>query len=176
MDLDELKARLAALERMGYVPSMRRGNTGIGYTLETMLGVRENNLHTPDFGDMELKAHRRGASSRITLFTFNRGAWKTPQADAIRKYGCIDTNGGHSLYCLASPRPTTKAFTLGSGTMAHPFAMRTAHSSPNGAGRRLAIDLRTRLRPNGAARNHGAGFRIEEQRLSLCFGSGEGLI
>ena len=122
---------------MGYVPSMRRGNTGIGYTLETMLGARENNLRAPDFGDMELKAHRRGAASRITLFTFNRGARKTPQANAIRKYGYIDTNGRHSLYCLASPRPTIKAFTLGSGTMAFPFAMRMAHSSPNGAGRRL---------------------------------------
>ena len=57
MELDELKERLTAIKHKGYVTSMRRGNPGIGYTLETLLEVRENNLRSPDFGDMELKVH-----------------------------------------------------------------------------------------------------------------------
>lgn len=48
MGIDELKEKLSALKEGGYVVSMRRGNTGIGYTLETLLGVDENNLQTPE--------------------------------------------------------------------------------------------------------------------------------
>ena len=49
---------------MGYVVSLRNGNTGIGYTLETLLGLEENNLKTPDFGDIELKSQRNGVNNR----------------------------------------------------------------------------------------------------------------
>lgn len=108
MDLDELKERLAAIKQRGYVVSMRRGNTGIGYTLETLLEVSENNLQFPDLGTMELKAHRRGATSRITLFTFNKGAWNMKQSDVIDRYGYVDTNGRHSLYCMASSLPNNQ--------------------------------------------------------------------
>lgn len=108
MDLDELKERLYALKQQGFVVSMRRGNTGIGYTLETLLGVRENNLLLPDLGTMELKAHRRGVTSRITLFTFNSGAWKVKPSDVIDRYGYVDTNGRHSLYCMASSLPNNQ--------------------------------------------------------------------
>lgn len=108
MDLDELKERLSALKQRGFVVSMRRGNTGIGYTLETLLGVRENNLLLPDLGTMELKAHRRGVTSRITLFTFNRGAWNVKPSDVIDRYGYVDTNGRHSLYCMASSLPNNQ--------------------------------------------------------------------
>ncbi|MDR2447277.1 MAG: MvaI/BcnI family restriction endonuclease [Treponema sp.] len=33
---------------MGYIPSRRRCPTGIGYTLETLSGVAENNDASPD--------------------------------------------------------------------------------------------------------------------------------
>lgn len=108
MDLNELKERLTALKQRGYVVSMRRGNTGIGYTLETLLEVSENNLRLPDLGTMELKAHRQGTTSRITLFTFNRGVWKIHPRDVIERYGYVDTNGRHSLYCMASSLPNNQ--------------------------------------------------------------------
>ena len=108
MDMDELKERLSALQQCGYVVSLRRGNTGIGYTLETLLGVDENNLQTPDLGETELKAHRRGASSRITLFTFNRGAWQMRQADVIERYGYYDTNDRLSLYSTTNSTPNSQ--------------------------------------------------------------------
>ena len=40
----------------------------------------------------------------------------------------------------------------------------------------VVVDLRMHLKPNGTVRNHGTGFRIEEQYLSLCFASKENLI
>ena len=108
MDILELQEKLSALKQRGYVASLRKGNTGIGYTLETLLGVEENNLQLPDLGAIELKAQRSGTASRITLFTFNRGAWKISQAEVIEKYGYWDTNGRLSLYSTTNSRPNSQ--------------------------------------------------------------------
>lgn len=62
MDITELKEKLILLNQSGYIVSKRKGNTGIGYTLETLLGLKENNLITPDFEDIELNSNRRGVS------------------------------------------------------------------------------------------------------------------
>ena len=39
MDIHELKKNLEYIKNKGYVESKRKGNTGVGYTLETLLGV-----------------------------------------------------------------------------------------------------------------------------------------
>lgn len=55
---------------MGLVPTHRAGNTGIGKTLEDLLGIKENNIPLHDITDVaELKAYRRKAKSMLTLFT-----------------------------------------------------------------------------------------------------------
>jgi len=54
------------IKNMGFVPALRKGNTGIGFTLETLLGIRENNYSKGDFIDnneyhgilFELKSQR----------------------------------------------------------------------------------------------------------------------
>ena len=56
MDIVELKDKLSEINQMEYVVSLRRGNTGIGFTLETLLGLKENNLKIPDFGEIEVKS------------------------------------------------------------------------------------------------------------------------
>ena len=76
MNIAQLKEKLSAIKQRGYVVSLRRGNTGIGYTLETLLELDENNLRTPDLGDIELKSQRNGVSNRVTMFTFNRGVFQ----------------------------------------------------------------------------------------------------
>lgn len=108
MDIAELKDKLSEINQMGYVVSLRRSNTGIGYTLETLLGLEENNLKTPDLGDIELKSQRIGVNNRVTMFTFNRGAWKIKTRELIEKYGYIDTNGRPSLYCTANNKPNNQ--------------------------------------------------------------------
>ncbi|MDE0313537.1 MAG: MvaI/BcnI family restriction endonuclease [Candidatus Poribacteria bacterium] len=104
MDLPELKDKLSEINQMRYVVSKRRGNTGIGFTLETLLGLKENNLKTPDFENIELKSQRKGVSNRVTMFTFNRGVWRIKQRELIEKYGYIDTNNRPSLYCTVDTR------------------------------------------------------------------------
>ena len=40
----------------------------------------------------------------------------------------------------------------------------------------VVIDVRMHLRENGAVRNHGTGFRIEEKFLNFCFGRREEIL
>ena len=85
MTLKEIQKKLSALKEKGYVPTRRRGPTGIGHTLEQELNLDETNIAIPDIGGrVELKANRRDASSLITLFTFNRGVWQIPQKRLLK--------------------------------------------------------------------------------------------
>lgn len=108
----EFRDRFTALKAKGFVASHRRGPTGIGYTLERLLDLVENNIALPDFHDAELKAHRVNSASMITLFTFNRKAWKMPPLEAIRKYGTFDPSGRQGLYFTMSKRPTSTGLFL----------------------------------------------------------------
>lgn len=112
MDIDEFKRRFAEIKDKGYVESLRQGPTGIGFTLESLLDIRENNLFSPDLGNIELKAHREGSQSMITLFTFNRGAWVTDPLIAVKKYGTPDANGRIGLYFTMSRVPNSAGLFL----------------------------------------------------------------
>jgi len=61
--------RIKDIEQLGYVLSHRKGDTGIGKTLEDLLGITENNIAGPDFATYELKTGRKGSVSMLTLFT-----------------------------------------------------------------------------------------------------------
>ncbi len=70
MTLPELKRKLKNIKALGFVKTHRKGDTGIGKTLEDLLGIKENNIPLPDIGEIaELKAYRRSTSSMLTLFT-----------------------------------------------------------------------------------------------------------
>lgn len=92
--------------------SKRKGPTGVGYTLETLLNLSENNIALSDLSEAELTAHRMGSSSMITLFTFNRKAWKMNPLEAIRRYGTPDENGRLGMYFTMSPTPNSAGLFL----------------------------------------------------------------
>ncbi len=70
MDLKTLKKKLRQIKKMGFIKTHRRGDTGIGKTLEDLLGIKENNIPLPDIGEVaELKSYRKNAKSMMTLFT-----------------------------------------------------------------------------------------------------------
>ena len=70
MNLNELKQKLTKIEKMGYIKTHRHGDTGIGKTLEDLLGIQENNIPLPDIREVaELKSYRRNTKSMMTLFT-----------------------------------------------------------------------------------------------------------
>jgi len=98
MQKNELIKKLHQIRDMGFVKSLRKGSTGVGYTFEQLLGVNENNIPIPDIGGrLEIKATRRGSNSLITLFTFNRGVWLEKQKDIIQQYGYTDEKGRQAL-------------------------------------------------------------------------------
>ncbi len=98
MNLNKIISKLQEIENKGFIPSLRRGSTGIGYTFETLFGLQENNIPIPDVGGrVEIKTIRRDSQSLITLFTFNRGVWHLKQKEFIQKYGYIDEKGRYAL-------------------------------------------------------------------------------
>lgn len=67
--LDEFKEKFIEIKNMGWIKTHRAGTTGIGKTLEDLLGIHENNIQGPDFGRYELKSMRKNANSMLTLIT-----------------------------------------------------------------------------------------------------------
>jgi hypothetical protein len=112
MTLRIFRRAFANLKARGWVKSERRGPTGIGQTLEKLLGLPENNIASPDLGRIELKAHRINSTSLITLFTFNRKVWRMKPLDAIRKYGTPDENGRLGLYFTMTRTPNNTGLFL----------------------------------------------------------------
>jgi hypothetical protein len=137
----ELLEKLRALGRMGPVPSKRPGDTGIGFTLETLLGISANSNRAPDFHGIELKSGRIGKGAKvsngrhITLFS------KTPAWDqspfsarrALEVYGyrdmstsrlqlfcSIDAKRRNSLGFILEPRPATNQLVNNHSTPVHP--------------------------------------------------------
>lgn len=78
--LDDFIAEFKKIRDMGWIKTHRKGNTGIGKTIEDLLGIPENNNHAPDFDKYELKSKRIGTSSMLTLFT------KSPCPRSANKY------------------------------------------------------------------------------------------
>lgn len=112
MTITQFKKAFSKLKKKGWVESRRRGPTGVGHTLEQMVGLKENNIALPDLGKVDLKGHRANSSSMITLFTFNRKAWKMKPLDAVRKYGTPDKNGRLGLYFTMSRTPNSSGLFL----------------------------------------------------------------
>ena len=88
---DEIVVGIKELKKQGYVPSLRKGDTGIGKTLEQKLGIPDNSFPGPDGIDTELKSARKGSGSMLTLFT------KSPLPRGINtklryEYGYPDDN------------------------------------------------------------------------------------
>lgn len=101
---DELLSMLQSVSQQGYVTTLRSGDTGVGYTLETMLGIAANSRRAPDFKGIEIKAKRSrigSSSNRSTLFT-KAPNWKlSPVGNALgllHTRGYLDTNRRLSLY------------------------------------------------------------------------------
>ncbi|MBQ7307750.1 MAG: glycosyl hydrolase [Clostridia bacterium] len=69
LTLEEFKEKFIEIKNMGWIKTHRAGTTGIGKTLEDLLGIEENNIQGPDFGRYELKSMRKNANSMLTLIT-----------------------------------------------------------------------------------------------------------
>ena len=69
MNFADFLLKIEKIKQRGFESSHRKGPTGIGKTLEDLLGITENNIAGPDFSTYELKAGRKDSASMLTLFT-----------------------------------------------------------------------------------------------------------
>lgn len=98
MNLDQLIKKLSKIKSEGFIKTHRAHDTGIGKTLEDLIGIQENNLRLPDVGEIELKSKRINSQSMLTIAT------KAPQPRGINRilferYKYKDIEG---CYCLHS--------------------------------------------------------------------------
>ena len=114
--LTEFLKRFDKIKSLGFIKTMRPGSTGIGYTLETLLELEENNDRRGDFLGMEIKAYRDREASlndseKMNLF-LKEPKWLDGlrSADRIRKYGYIDDNGRTALYSTVTVTENSHGF------------------------------------------------------------------
>lgn len=110
----ELLGKLREIAARGYIRSLRPGPTGVGMTLETLLGIEANSSKSPDFKGIEIKASRmRGGGStttnRVTLFS-KVPDWKSSPVNSavalLQSHG-YDREGRRQLYCSMNHVPNT---------------------------------------------------------------------
>ena len=67
----ELLSKLNEISKRGYIQTLRPGDTGVGYTGETLLGISANSSKAPDFKGIEIKFGRKKStkSGRSTIFS-----------------------------------------------------------------------------------------------------------
>lgn len=64
-----LIAKLKEIRDHGWLQNRRQGNDGgVGNTLESLLGIEENNLPLPNAAEWELKTQRKNTNALVTLF------------------------------------------------------------------------------------------------------------
>lgn len=110
----ELLDMLRVISREGFIKTLRSGDTGVGYTLETKLGIAANSSKTPDFKGIEVKSRRSrigGGTNRSTLFS-KVPNWKlSPVGNAM---GLLNTRGYYDEDGRLSLHHTMKATDLNS--------------------------------------------------------------
>ena len=86
MNFSEFVSSYHQIKARGFIKSHRRGDTGVGHTFEQELGLTENCISGPDIDGKEIKAARKGAGGKQTLFT-KEGSWQMPQLKFIEEFG-----------------------------------------------------------------------------------------
>ena len=89
----DLNKKFIQIKSLGWVASLRDGPTGVGYTFESLLNKRENNLRKPDFKNIEIKTIKYFSKRKIHLFN------ATPEPllfnsinTIVKRYGYPDKN------------------------------------------------------------------------------------
>jgi len=113
--------RLSNISKQGFVASQRPGDTGVGFTLESLLGIRANSSKHPDFQGIEIKAGRTASGSllkksRTSLFS-QVPEWRSSPcqtaSELLGKVGYIEgATGRMQLYCTNSVKPNPQGLFL----------------------------------------------------------------
>ncbi|OBZ10933.1 MvaI/BcnI family restriction endonuclease [Bacillus sp. FJAT-26390] len=120
--LDELVDKIKVISQMNYVTSLRTGDTGIGFTFETLLGIDANSDRAPDYKGIEIKtsrskqvkARRKSQTGKQTLFSLIPNWGKArDRRGLIQQYGIDDPSRNRiGLYCTIKVVPNPYGWNL----------------------------------------------------------------
>jgi hypothetical protein len=107
--VEELLTKLSQINKKGFVESLRSGDTGVGFTLESLLGIQANSSKNPDYKGIELKTKRMSATTRSNLFS-QVPDWKLSDCksglEVLNRVGYQDTGRNRlALYVTVSSTP-----------------------------------------------------------------------
>ena len=74
-NIKNLYSRFEDIKKMGWVKSLRKGDTGIGKTFEELLGKTEENFEFPDFEGIEIKTKRYYFFCGLSCVAISPIAW-----------------------------------------------------------------------------------------------------
>ncbi len=106
--LRELLARFDSF-RGRWIDALRSGDTGLGFTFESMMGVKENNDRTADFLGIELKTKLGKSAGRVqgkTNLFQEKPQWldRMSLRDRIRQIGKLGEDGRWTCYSAVTVR------------------------------------------------------------------------
>ena len=116
----ELLLKLKGISSKGFVRSLRQGDTGVGMTLETLLGIEANSSKSPDYKGIELKATRVSQGKRQRnknqLFSKTPNWGLSPIGTAeklVLTRGYIDADGQNALrHTVGGYKPNSQGLYL----------------------------------------------------------------
>jgi len=94
--------KIKEIYKKGWIQTLRKGDTGIGYTLETELGIKANSKQVPDFYGIEIKAFRKRSTGKLVTLFSQVPNWKksnTNRSKVLNEFGYLDINKRLNLYC-----------------------------------------------------------------------------
>lgn len=94
----EIINKLKEIKSKGYIQTRRAGDTGIGKTLEDILGIKESNIPGPNAEMIELKSARKESSSMLTLFTKSPFPRRKAISALVEKFGYQSRKGRKILH------------------------------------------------------------------------------
>jgi hypothetical protein len=117
----ELLDLLREISKRGFVPSTTNADSGVGDTLEAMLGIHRNSNKAPDYKGIEIKSSRLNSrtgrqENRSTLFS-KIPDWELSRLKSARElldnYGYISTSTGrHALQVTLKNSPNAQGLYL----------------------------------------------------------------
>lgn len=102
-NLSDLLKLYDAVHARGWIDTLRHGDTGIGYTFESLLGIKENNDQNADFRGIEikckLKREKSRTSGKINLFQMGP-SWsnESKMIDRLKAIGTLNESGLYACY------------------------------------------------------------------------------
>jgi len=108
----ELLNKLKSINKQGFIESLRSGDTGVGFTLESLLGIQANSSKNPDYKGIEIKTKRLSAATRSNLFS-QIPDWKLSSCksglDILNRVGYVDQERNRlALYVTVSSKPNAQ--------------------------------------------------------------------